>query len=144
MFLDTLRSEVSQGDIFRNCRVADIVPGANVDRINVTLRTTDCMLLSNDCDYDNKKFVLVGEIAPITRIRLEHRDALRNGQARRLFYLPELPGQLPEGFVQFTDMHRIDKGLLTASGGRIVSLSDDGRLALQRRIAIFFSAAERP
>jgi hypothetical protein len=117
MFLDTLRNEVSQGDIFRSCRVADIAPGANVDLLNVTFRTTDCMLLSNDCDYDNKKFVLVGEIAPITRIHPDHRNTLRNGQARRLFYLPELPGQIPEGFVQFTDIHRIDKGLLTGVRG---------------------------
>jgi len=144
MYTAELREKISQGDIFDNFPVVDIKFVASDAEPEVCMRRSRVMLISNDCDYDNCRYVMVAETRPLTDIAAKDRDNVRHGRSRKTFYLSGNPSHFPESFTDFRCVHRIAKQFI-ADGGqfhpRISSLVDMERLALQRSIAIFFGVS---
>lgn len=139
MYLQELRGEVSQGDIFDSLPLASLSQNAG---IHVRVQNARVILLTYDCEYDkpSTKLLAVAEIFSLSEVPTERRGNIRKNQVFSTFYLAA-NAQFDEAFVDFRYISRIDKMIVTAqaqTGQRLVSLSDDAQLALQEQLSAFF------
>ncbi len=147
MYLLERRGEVSQGDVFDDIPFP-VVELAEVATVYATVRPVRALLVSHDCEYDkpNNPYVTVAEVRPMAEVDRGSQGNIRSFRVRSTFHLQEHP-ELPESYVDLRRMASIDKRILAdraAAGKKLVSLSDDARLALQRQIAIFFGVERGP
>ncbi len=77
---------------------------------------------------------------PLSEIHANSQGNVRHYRTRNTFYLEALGDTLPESYVDFRRMDRIQKVLIEQAPpeSRAASLTEEARLALQRQIAIFF------
>lgn len=142
-----LRPDVSQGDIFRD--VAFVRVEATGEEVTTTTARYTALLLTHDCQYDKPlvDFVLMARIRRLDELTGGSQGNVRRYRTTATFYLPELPPELPESFVDFYHIVPVSKAevaRLAAADQRIASLSDLGRLGLQRQIAIYFGLKDVP
>lgn len=146
MYRNGLWDDASQGDVFSNFPISDYTFSNGSRAVFGPVRIGPVVLLSNDCDFDNRKFVLVAELLPLNQaVGVDHRDIVRQYQSRRLFYYSQLKDVLPESCIDFCRIHRVDKRFIvdcSDSHVRIASITEDARLALRRRIGLFFGLSE--
>ena len=136
MYLENVSAEVSQGDIF------DRLPFAVMDGTTATVRTARVVLLTQDCEYDKPSTlsVLVAEILPLSGVAAGSQGNVRRNRVASAFYLPSQDA-FPESYVDFRTIGRVEKSVVIAEanrGDRLLSLSEEARLALQQQIAAFF------
>lgn len=138
MYRDELSTEVSQGDIFLNLPLASAAEGQE----QPSVQRVPAILLTQDCEYDKPStvFVLIAAILPLSGVASGSQGNVRRNRVASAFYLPPHP-LLLESYVDIRAIGRVAKSLLAAEadlGNRLLSLSEDARLALQRQIAGFF------
>ena len=133
MYREALREEISQGDVFSR------IPFVEADEEN----ERRVVLLTHDCQFDkpNTIFVLTAWVRALVDLNEGTQANVRAGKVKSSIYLPETE-QWSECFIDLTHIAPVRKATLietAAAGGRIASMSDEGRAALAFRIAIFFS-----
>jgi hypothetical protein len=143
MYLHTLRSEISQGDVFENVSLLSIAEIATSTELAVQLRVGRAILLTHDCEYDKPAnvSVAIAEVRDLSELSSGNQGHIRQYRTRNTFYLEAFENHLLESYVDFRRITPLPKpalALLADNGQRIVSLTDETRLALQRQIAIFF------
>lgn len=140
LYADEIRSEVSQGDLFSEVPIAYVNINApqklRVERVLA-------IILTHDCEYDkpNNHYCLVARIRSLDHVPTGSQGNIRNHRTRRAFYLPANSGVIAESYVDLRDIDRVAKATiedLVRNGCRLASLSEDGRLALQQQLAMFF------
>lgn len=136
MYSDKVSAEVSQGDIFES------LPLASADGGQATLRLARVMLLTQDCEYDKPSTVsvLVAEILPLSGVAAGSQGNVRRNRVASAFYLSP-HASLPESYLDIRAIGRVEKSLVAAEaerGNRLLSLTEEARLALQRQVAGFF------
>ncbi len=138
MYLEEVSSEVSQGDIFQSLPLASAEEGQEQARI----RPVQAILLTQDCEYDKPSTlsVLIAEILPLSRVAPGSQGNVRKNRVASAFHLPP-HALLPESYVDIRVIGRVAKNLVAAEaqrGNRLLSLTEEARLALQKQIAGFF------
>ena len=136
MYLDKASAEVSQGDIFES------LPLTSVEGGQAHMRQVRAMLLTQDCEYDkpSNASVLIAEILPLSSVTSGSQGNVRRNRVASAFYLPP-HADLPESYVDIRAIGRVEKSLIVAEaqrGTRLLSLTEEARLALQRQSAGFF------
>lgn len=137
-YLPNLREEISQGDIISNIpisrvRFPDAVP---------VIREILGILLTSDCEFDkpNSKYALIAEIRPLSEVSPNSHGNIKNFKTLNAFYIPSI-GSISESYVDFRRTYQVDKEFVldrAAKSLRVKSITEEGRLALQRQIAIFY------
>ena len=140
----SLRSEISQGDVFDQIPIVWFRSQDNV----VLARFSKAILITHDCDFDkpNSRTCLLAEIRPLEEIDDGSKGNIRSNRAVNTLYMGQIGPAEQEWFVDFRRITRVDKELLQSrnrEGLRLVSLTDEGRLALYRVIATFFSRDQK-
>lgn len=136
MYLDKVSAEVSQGDVFES------LPLAFAEGGQARIRFVRAIFLTQDCEYDKPSTlsVLIAEILPLSGIAAGSQGNVRRNRVASAFYL--LPhANLPESYVDIRAIGRVERSLVASEaqrGGRLLSLTEEARLALQRQIAGFF------
>ena len=143
MYLTEPRSEVSQGDLFDSVSLVHVSETGPPGEIAADLRAGRAILLTHDCEYDKpaNRLVLVAEVRPLSEIPPGSQKPIREYRTRNTFYLEAVAERMPESYVDFRRLTPFPKATLAAQSqahGRLASLNDEARLALQRQIAIFF------
>ena len=146
MYETVLRELISQGDVFTGFSLSDYVfEDADTPAFGAR-RVGPVVLISNDCDYDNKKFVMVAELLVLRKaVSSEQMDIVRSYQTRRLFYYSSYGDRHPESCVDFCKIHRIDKRFISDckdTHPRVASLTDQAQSALRMRLAFFFGVPD--
>lgn len=136
MFLEALRQEISQGDVFEGVRVQEVLGGKED---NYTGRV---VLLSHDCEFDKPhEYTLVARVLPFESAPMSSWNDIRRGNTLNAIYLPG-SGPRPESFVNLRYIHRLPKDELREAaivGRRAQSMTDDGRIALLAYLYRFFA-----
>ncbi len=136
MYLENISAEVSQGDIF------DSLPFAVMEGTTATVRTARVVLLTQDCEYDkpSTRSILVAEILPLSGVATASQGNVRRNRVASAFYPPPQEA-FPESYVDLRAIGRVEKSVVVAEadrGTRLLSLTEEARLALQQQIAGFF------
>lgn len=134
MYLQELRGEVSQGDIF------DSLPLVFARQDGSSLSFARAILLTYDCEYDKPttKFVMIAEVRPLAEVAPGSQGNVRKNRAFSTFFL-DAHSSLAESYVDFRTLSRVEKAAVAARiGQRLASLSDDAQLALQEQLSAFF------
>src|SRR5436190_1506794 len=110
MYLALPAEEVSQGDIFDGIPVA-YLRHENPSEPSADIRFVRAILVSHDCEYDkpSNQFVLVAEVRPLTEIPGGSQGNVRHYRTRNTFYLEPLGELMPESYVDFRRIDRIQK-----------------------------------
>lgn len=139
MYLAALRGEVSQGDIF------DDLPSVYIQQAGLRskVQNTRAILLTHDCEYDKPRTetVVVAEVWPLSDVNNSSQGYIRQNRVLSTFYLEAYGDAFPESYVDLRNVSRVEKRLVAERaqiGKRLLCLTDDARLALQRQIALFF------
>ena len=139
MFLPQLRAALSQGDVFKDIRINEIVGGVD--------GAVSVVLLSHDCEFEKKvEHALVVRVFSADAVQAGIWGDIRRGRVLNDVYLPKV-GNRPEGFVNFRYIQRVPKAdLITASdaGRRVLSMTDDGRQALVAYLYRFLTRSLPP
>jgi len=143
MYLPSLREEVSQGDVFDALAYRYVYQRPDAPEPEIMVRVIRAMLLTADCEYDKpiSAIVYVGEVRLMSEISP---STVGNVRAHKTYYAFPLEAHgsgLEESYVDFRRIFRFDKNLIAASAsasGRILSLNDTARLALQEQLSLFF------
>ena len=138
MFLQELRGEVSQGDVFDSLPIAYVCQEVR----RLTAVSTRALLLTYDCEYDkpSTKLVMVAGIFPLSEVPADKRGNVRKNKVFSTFFL-EAFFLLEESFVDFRYMGLLEKAVVTEEAQarqRLASLSDEAQLALQEQLSAFF------
>ncbi len=137
MYLEELSGEVSQGDIFERLPLAPVADGRGPGEV----RLVSAILLTQDCEYDKPSTasVLIAEVLPLSVIASGSQGNVRKNRVASAFHLPP-HADLPESYVDLRTLSRVNKSLVAEAQdeNRLLSLTEEGRLALQRQIAGFF------
>lgn len=137
MYLQELRGEVSQGDIFDDLPIVYV----RHDGERVTLNTR-ALLITYDCEYDkpSTKMVLVAGVFPLAEVPTQRQGNVCKNKIFSTFYLPGSATQA-ESFVDFRYTGLLEKAVIVTEAQarrRTASLSDEAQLALQEQISAFF------
>lgn len=165
-FLDEVRAEISQGDVF------DLTPSAYVrapvevltekrwikggiqgwipepwpldeyvENVNATVTMTNAraMLVSHDCEIDaeDHRYFLFVMLRALARLPDAHQALVRGNQDYRLFHVPA-HGALPESYADFRRLTTAGPAFIAATR-RMASLSDVGRAAMCAHMISFFT-----
>ena len=138
MFLQELRGEVSQGDIFDSLPIAYVRQEAR----RLTALNTRAMLMTYDCEYDkpSTKLVMAAGTFPLSEVPADRRGNVRKNKVFSTFYL-EASSRLEESFVDFRYMGLLEKAVAAEeaqAGQRLISLNDEAQLAVQEQLSAFF------
>jgi hypothetical protein len=151
LYRPTPRASLSQGDILREIRCAELTEPEG--RIFKTM-----VVLSHGCEIDKKDNTacIMAKVKSLADDRPHFQDAVRAGHVANLMHLPEHPA-LPEGYVDLRFMYRVTfkqigattfgadgERLLVPGDNRILSLSKEGQEVLQGSIAQFFLRQDKP
>lgn len=138
MYLAELRGEVSQGDIF------DSLPTVYIQGVGLKPKVQNkrSTMLIYDCEYDKPRTttVIIAEVWPLSDADPGSRGYIRQNRVFGAFYLEPYLDIIPESYVDFRTISRLEKSILEAqkqTGRRLVSLTDDSRLALQQQLSLF-------
>ena len=136
MYLDELRGEVSQGDVFDSLPLACARhPASGLPAVE----EARALLLTYDCEYDkpSTRSVMVAAVFPLAAVPVERRGNVRNNRVFSTFYL--LPhADFDEAFVDFRHIGQIEKTIVAERAGdgkRLASLSAEAQLALQEQLS---------
>ena len=138
MYLQELRGEVSQGDIFGSLPISYV---RQEDKKPVLL-TIPAMLITYDCEYDKPatKLVLVAGVFPLAEVPINRQGNVRKNRVFSTFHLDKTTSQ-EEAFVDFRYIGLLEKTVVAQeaeAGNRRISLSDEAQLALQEQLSAFF------
>ena len=136
MYLQELRGEVSQGDVFDDLPIVYATQGG--ERFAST--GMHSMLVTYDCEYDKPgtKLVMAAGIFSLMDVPADRRGNVRRNRVFSTFYL-EANANFDEAFADFRYAGLLEKGIAEArAGARLFSLSDAARLALQEQLSSFF------
>ena len=138
MYLEALSAEVGQGDVFVSLPLTSAVDAQGQTQIQYA----PAILLTQDCEYDKPATlsVLIAAILPLSSVAVGSQGNVRKNRVASAFYLSFHP-LLSESYVDIRAISRVTKILVAAEanqGNRLLSLSEETRLALQRQIAGFF------
>ena len=137
MYLEKLSGEISQGDIFERLPFAPVADGQGPGEV----RLVSAILLTQDCEYDKPSTtsILIAEVLPLSVIASGSQGNVRKNRVASAFYLPP-HASLPESYVDSRTISRVTKSLIAEAQdeNRLLSLTEEARLALQRQIAGFF------
>jgi len=138
MYLQELRGEVSQCDIFDSLPIAC----AQQQTRDLTALNTRALLLTYDCEYDkpSTERVIAAGIFLLSEVPANQRGNVRKNRVFSTFYLQASP-LLEESFVDFRYMGLLEKAIVaeeSQAGKRLVSLGDEAQLALQEQLSAFF------
>ena len=88
MYLHTLRSEISQGDVFENLSLLSIAEIATSTELSVQLRVGRAILLTHDCEYDKPAnvSVAIAEVRDLSELSLGNQGHIRQYRTRNTFY----------------------------------------------------------
>ncbi len=140
----SLRPEISQGDIFSDIAFIDWMthPDGRIDIVGS--RRSCAMLLTFDCEYDKPasppNHILIAKVIPLQNAPINSQGVIRKEKGYSIFYLPA-SGDFPESFVDFRQMERVGKMTVTQSediGDRVLSLTSTYRRKLRLALARFF------
>ena len=139
MYLNEIRGEVSQGDVF------DSLPLAYVSQESahqVLSENARAIVLTYDCEYDkpSTRFVMIAGVFPLAGVPTDRQGNIRRNRIFSTFYL-SASTRFDESYVDFRYMGRLDKRLVAAqaqAGTRLLSLDDEAQLALQEQLSAFF------
>lgn len=128
MYLQQLRSILSQGDIFAQI---DLIDSASPKS---PLQPYDVIVLSHTCEIakPSNSVVLVCVIKSLSQIDSGQRGNVQRNRVFNAMYL-ESTGTLPESFIDFRYTFRVNKESLEEAVRRdlkIASLNDKAQLAL--------------
>ncbi len=144
MYLQELRGEVSQGDVFGSLLISYVRQEVNRPVTMEVSATIDipAMLITYDCEYDkpSTKLVLVAGVFPLAEVPLNRQGNVRKNKIFSTFYLEKTASQ-EEAFVDFRYIGSLEKTIVAQeaeNGSRIISLSDEAQLALQEQLSAFF------
>jgi len=138
MYLQELRGEVSQGDIFDNLPISYVRQEAR----QPAFLDIPAMLITYDCEYDkpSTKLVMVAGVFALAEVPADRRGNVRKNKIFSTFYL-EAADFLTESFVDFRYMGLLEKAVVAEeaqSGRRVISLNEEAQLALQEQLSAFF------
>ncbi len=138
MYRNELSTEISQCDIFWSLPLVPTADGTE----QASAERVPAILLTQDCEFDKPSTlsVLIAAVLPLSGVASGSQGNVRRNRVASAFYLPPHL-LLPESYVDLRAIGRVAKSLVVAEasqGTRLLSLSEDARLALQRQIAGFF------
>jgi len=138
MYLQELRGEVSQGDIFDSLPISYVRHEGRLSEFF----DLPAMLLTYDCEYDKPatKLVLAVGVFPLAEVPVDRRGSVRKNKIFSTFYL-EATDFLDESFVDFRYMGLLEKAVVAEeaqSGRRVISVNEEAQLALQEQLSAFF------
>ena len=138
MYLQELRGEASQGDVFDCLPIAYVRQEARQTAV-IDVRA---MLITYDCEYDklSTKLVMAAGIFLVAEVPADRRGNVRKNKVFSTFYL-EATGMMEESFVDFRYMGLMEKEVVAEemqTGRRTISLNDEAQLALQEQLSAFF------
>ena len=138
MFLQELRGEVSQGNIFDSLPISCVRQEAR----RLTALNTHAMLMTYDCEYDkpSTKLVMVAGIFPLSEVPADRRGNVRKNKVSSTFYL-EASSRLEESSVDFRYRGLLEKAIAAEEAQakqRLISLNDEAQLAVQEQLSAFF------
>lgn len=140
-YLTELRSQISQGDIFKNVPVAYLRQDSQDSEIAPQLRFLTGIMLTHDCEYDktNAEAVIFAEIKSLSDVPVNLQGNVRHNKPLHTFYIPAT-GDLPESYIDLRHLYRVNKKFLTERNNavRFRSVEEDIRLALQRVVTTYF------
>lgn len=151
MYLPTLRSDISQGDIFTDVPFPYVIIDSS-ENVIPKMRYKTAMLVSHSCDYDKRTVpqVLVAQVRSVSELSEGDRGNIRSLRMLNTFYLPMVDGVMEESYVDFRIIVPVSKSIiatLSANDKRILSISDthlqgspeiDLRTGLWQRLSYFF------
>jgi len=144
LYQEELRDQVSQGDVFDEIPVPYVrISLDTFEAEDTEVRLVRAIMLTHDCEFDKPRntHAYVAEVRPLNGIDPGSQGNVRQYRTINAFFLEARDGTMEESYVDFRCMFRVPEQVLkvrTDEGRRLVSLTDDGRLALQRQIALFF------
>ncbi len=99
IYLQELRGEVSQGDVFDSLPLSYIT---QEDRLRTYSEAVRAMLLTYDCEYDkaSTRFVMVAQVFRLDEVPADRQGNVRKNKVFSTFYL-EAADNLAELFVDF-------------------------------------------
>lgn len=132
MYSPELRPQLSQGDLFTQIYLVDSA------RPTVPPQNRDVLVLSHTCEILKplNSIILVCAIRPLEDTASETQGNIRRGRVKNAMYLESI-GTLPESFIDFRYIFRVDKTILEQymyKSQRIASLDNEA----QRALATFF------
>ena len=135
MYLQELRGEVSQGDVFGSLPVAYV----RQDARRMTALEIPAMLITYDCEYDkpSTKLVMVAGVFPLAEVPADRQGNVRKNKVFSTFFL-EASFLLDEAFVDSRYMGLLEKAVVAEEAQmkqRLVSLNDEAQLALQEQLS---------
>lgn len=98
--------------------------------------------MTQNCEYDKPSTltVLVAEVLPLSGVAVASQGNVRRNRVASAFYLAPQE-TFPESYVDFRAIGRVEKSVVVTEadrGTRLLSLTEEARLALQQQIAGFF------
>ena len=142
-FLPQLRKAISQGDLFHGLSFVRIEQLGREER-QVVSRDCTAVLLTRDCEFDKARvdFVLMARIRDLREAPTATQGNIRRGLVRSALHVPAHGEVISESFIdlyEIVPVSKVEVTRLAESGGRVASLSDEGRQALQYRLHLYFS-----
>ncbi len=139
MYLNEIRGEVSQGDVFDSLPLAYVTQES---AYQVHSENARAIILTYDCGYDkpSTRFVMVTGVFPLTGVPADRQGNIRRNKIFSTFYL-SANTRFDESYVDFRYMGRLDKRLVAdqaQANTRLISLDDEAQLALQEQLSAFF------
>ena len=136
MYLQELRGEVSQGDIFDDLPIVYATQGGG----RFASTAVRSLIVTYDCEYDkpSTKLVMAAGIFSLADVPADRRGNVRKNKVFSTFYLEE-NAAFNEAFADFRYAGLLEKAIVaTRAETRLLSLSDAARLALQEQLSSFF------
>jgi len=136
MYLQELRGEVSQGDIFDDLPIVYATRGSQ--RFASTAMRS--LLVTYDCEYDkpSTRLVMAAGIFSLADVPADRRGNVRRDKVFSTFSL-EATAAFDEAFADFRCAGLLEKAIVaTRAETRLFSLGDAARLALQEQLSSFF------
>jgi len=131
--------------IFRRHETPSICPetdlsnafSAGPEQVVAQAYKTHVIILSQTCDIQQREFVVIAPIQPITQVtNKQRRQGIVEGRVNYRFWLPS-SDVLRESFVELTILNSVPKSMLNVHH-RILSLSDMARHHLAETLHRFF------
>jgi len=137
MYTDAPWEQVTQGDIFVNIEYFYVFNG------EVASRSITGIVLTYECEYDKKNVtvVYVAEVKPLTDLNPGLQGHVRTHRVVNAFYLQPVSPRNEESYVDFRRIYRFAKTDIESfvqENKRVLSLTEDSRLALQHQLSLYF------
>jgi len=140
-YLASVRSEISQGDIFEGITV--FRPGLDGVPPSPPTEVVRGLLVTHDCEFDKPRtrYCVIAQVRSLVSVDGGTQANVRQNRVLSAFFLPALRDAMPDSFADFRDISSVLKDeliRLDANALRVVSLDDAAREALQEQLVRFF------